>query len=85
MEVHKHVLHTVKGLKLVWVSKDGIFNGVKGCKHDPSLKVVDFHSLIHGVSAMFNELIMEVMLLNVLQHVSVKSEVLAALLISEGV
>jgi hypothetical protein len=83
MKVHKHVFHAVKGLKLVWVSKDGVFDGVKGCSHNPSLKVVDLHALIEGIGAMLNELIVEIMLLDVLQHVGVKSEVLATLLISK--
>ena len=85
MKVHKHDFHAIKGLKPVWVSKDSVFDGVKGCSHNPSLKVVNLHALIVGIGAMRNELIVEVMLLNVLQHVGVKSEVLATLLISEGV
>ncbi len=83
MKVHEHVFHAVKGLKFVWVSHYGGLDGVEGSRHDPGLEVVNLHSLIHGIGPMFDELIIEIMLLDVLQDISVESKVLSALIISE--
>jgi hypothetical protein len=85
MKVHKHVFHAVEGLKFVWVGKESILDGVKGRGHNPGLKVVDLHALANEVCTMLHELIVEIMLLDVLEHVGFKSEVLATLLVFERV
>ena len=47
------------------------------------LEIVDFHALTNGVCAVLHKLIVKVVLLDVLKHIGLKREVLAALLVSE--